>query len=108
MSNSQATGGKVQSNSPDHNAKPLVYERYCRLFNKTPIPELLDYAKITDASEQKVLNERLDTYEKNPIPENRENIRRNFSDFPTSVALDHQYRLQQKRDDEENSKSKSK
>lgn len=101
MSNSQASGSGVD-------AKPLVYERYCRTFNKTPIPEILDYAKITNDSEKKVLNERLDAYERNPTAANRENICRNFSDFSTSVAMDQHYRAQQKRNDEEKTKIQSK
>lgn len=100
------SGNSDRKNDPD--AKPLAYERYCRTFNKTPIPEVLDYAKATEESEKKVLNERLDAYERNPTAENRENIWRNFSDFATSVAMDHHYRHQQKRNDAGKAKGESK
>lgn len=101
MSNSQASGSGV-------GAKSLVYERYCRTFNKSPIPVILEYAKTSNVHEKKVLNERLDEYERNPTAANRENIHRNFSDFSTSVALDQQYRAQQKRSDGKKNKSKPK
>lgn len=91
MSNSQASGSssKNEKKGRDHDAKLSAYERYCRSFNQTPIPDVLAYAKSTETKERDDLNGHFEKHRNDPSVANSKAMWRAFYNFPSSVEFDY-------------------